>query len=216
MSNLPEQSVALSEDRIFYDVNLRVGEPSQKAITVRRGSRHARSPFEVEYAAAVERRTKSLLIGADVGGHKLILPGPGMCADWREKKRADIRLRISRAEHANGELVQNIHHLTIDIPLTPAGLYDKRIWGKGKGFYPGMVITFRILDSKKVGPLLKLELSWDNCISVRQASFVSPPGCRSLMEQALGTGKGVSWEGAMREHMVWQAHFACYARNGGA
>lgn len=196
--------VALSENTIYYDIALQVGEPPQKRISVARDASRSRSQFEVEYSAAVERRVKSLFARSELSGKRFASPGAPTL-----KETKDVWLRISKAR-ADGGFIQNIHLVKMTINLLPPERLEL------KEHLQKMILVLEFVDSEDLGPRQDLIFPWARLTEGLRIecppSFVLPPGCDPLVQQSLSLTKAVNWKGALREYMLWQTYFVRYAR----
>lgn len=221
--------VALSEHKITYDVMLRVGEPPRKKVPFRRDvpdtrsllekayRAHfprrvvsARSQFELEYSAAVGRRVKMLLVGSDLGGLQLPSPGPGLHPRVDKLVRKLGKVRLGYSSSRDGKIAQNVHYLKIAMPLVPSDLLGLGLQAARRRDYPMMVVVFGFPDTKELGTILSLDIPLQNSFSAGCMRFRMPRayGYGNLMSKAISAAEEVSWEGCVREHMVWQTYFA--------
>jgi hypothetical protein len=212
--------VALSEDTTYYDIILTSDEQSRKIAYVGRGADCAfsHSQFELEYAAAVQRRVKALMIGEDRSGAQLMGPGCSSQTIPEQEEEKSVWLELSKAETADGQINQNIHAFTRVINLENVHLMPenhpnfssdvaKRVRTR---LDATVVISFKFPEKKELGPRQRVDVLWD--VTTLPQCFKFPTGSGPLMQQLLCIAKDVSWRGSLGEHMLWLRYVLRYVR----
>jgi hypothetical protein len=200
---------ALEAKTFFYDITLRADMPPQKAAYVDRGAGRvfSNSQFEVEYSAAVEKRVKLLVSGADRYGFKLYGPGTVKTNNQAE----NIWLGVSKAQQEEGKISHNVYDLKLVIPIRPDE--DTRLVHD----YPSVVFAFKFPEKAKLGPRVRFDCYWDR---VKLPHFGDsdclrfPSDDGSILEQILSIAKKVNWKGSIREYLVWQRFIVIHAQRG--
>lgn len=205
--------VALSEDVMFCDITIRKDKAPQKVISARREASHARTRFEVEYMAAIERRVKLLMTETDWRGMQLSYPGPPD-PTWLNERVAFLRMEVSRQKRADSKICQNVHTVTMAVPLHSTNRIELDRQARSTSAPPMLKFTFMFPDNKNPNwPHWVFEFPWVDHKIDNENIFVSPPGSGSLIHQAPSVAKGTNWNGCLREYMVWQRYFVRYAQN---
>jgi hypothetical protein len=172
--------VALDADSLYYEFSLKAGEPVQKTALatsdVSRGCPEltgsglgsttsvaewriipdasntgnfmsgACAKFTNEYSAAVKNRIECL-VGMAVHGETR--PGLAAC-EWVGEKW--VRLELSRQADGGNNNNQNVHALTIPIPVVSRPLETDEAQAV-------MYITFRFQDNRELGPREQITIS---------------------------------------------------------
>jgi hypothetical protein len=195
--------VALSAHTTYYDITLEANKQPRKMAYVTKGG----SQFEVEYAAAAERRIKSLLVAGDRSGLQLCSPDPRLHA-WgqaQQVKAEDHWLEGSQGRRADGSYGQNIHAIILVVPLAPnANTHDLD--------RPSTVVfAFRFPGKEELGPRLRFDAYWHQ----KSRGLTFPSVNSSAVQELLRIAQQVVWTGSIREYMMWRRYVVSYVRREG-
>lgn len=202
---------ALSEHKLYCEIALRAEAPPQKTFHAGCDAHRAfpNSQFEFEYAAAVERRVKSLQAGSDLNGFKLWPPGlleyVVKTRGQRMVKAEEVWLEYSEGLGEDGHAGFNIHAIALVLPLsgTTAGDLER-----------SATFKFQFPDKAELGPRLRLDCYWERREWEVKDSLHFHSDDGSVVQRVLGMAKEVNWKGSVREYMLWQRYILKYVHRG--
>ncbi|KAM0711123.1 hypothetical protein Q7P35_001862 [Cladosporium inversicolor] len=198
--------VALSARTTYYDITLEANKQPEKIAYVIRGG----SQFEIECAAAAERRIRSLLVAGDRSGLVLSSPEAPQHVKNRDKqvKAEQHWHEVSQGKCAGGYNGRNIHALILVVPLVTKA-------NSSRFRYPSTVMfTFRFSGKEELGPRRRVDAYWHHDIRRLQDSrrLIFPSVGGSAVQELLKIAQKVVWTGSFREYMIWQRYIAALRR----
>lgn len=197
--------VALSARTTYYDITLEANKQPEKIAYVTRGG----SQFEVEYAAAAERRIRSLLVAGDRSGLVLSSPEARQHVKNRDKqvKAEQHWLEVSQGQCAGGYNGRNIHALILVVPLVTKA-------DSSRFRYPSTVVfAFRFPGKEELGPRRRVDAYWHHDSRHQDSRrLIFPSADGSAVQELLKIAQKVVWTGSMREYVIWQRYFASHMR----
>lgn len=89
------------------------------------------------------------------------------------------------------------------------------VFGLRRRDYPMLVVVFGFPDIEELGTILSLDLPLQNSFSAgcMRSRVPLAYGYGNLMSKLISAAEEVSWEGCVREHMLWQTYSADCVKN---